>query len=231
MKKLTHFELVEALAKYGYPLSRPTHEDYSPNVLLSSLVKEDDVRLLEGFPVAYLNSLNDPKWKSYRAHLDTNLSKEDKKKFALLLMLSYLLFKLYGESKDKLNETKNVLDQLSGDWKESLGELEKVFNRSESLKLSDKVSLSTDRLKNQYRNYVLHPMDKASDESKMSMNVEALLSELFTMKQKALLKKRLNGQKLTKTEREYYYRVVNKRVKVLANDAVHAFAKSANTER
>jgi len=63
------------------------------------------------------------------------------------------------------------------------------------------------------------------EEKKRVIEQELLLSRLFTPRQKMLLKKKITGESLTKTEREYYSRVLKKRVQALANDDLHAFAK------
>ena len=42
---------------------------------------------------------------------------------------------------------------------------------------------------------------------------------------KELFKKKLNGERLTKTEKEYYSRTVKKKVSALANPELHRFAQ------
>jgi hypothetical protein len=58
------------------------------------------------------------------------------------------------------------------------------------------------------------------------MQLELALSYFFTPKKKDILKKRLRGDVLTKTENEYFSRVVNKRLKALSNNALHNYVKS-----
>ena len=228
MTKLSRSELVEALAQYGYELNKPLHQ-YTGEEVLLNLVKENDHRLLEGFPVAYKHLLDSPEystWDRKTLSLQKNLSDKDRQKLLFLLLVSYLLFKLYGEEKFKLEQTEDLMSKLSNDWKKSLKEVEEKFNHSESLEFNHFFSLSTDRLKRQYRNYVVHSNLKSDDEPKMDMELELLLSQFFTSKQKDLLKKRLSGEKLSKTEREYFSRVVNKRLKALANEDLHQFVHS-----
>ena len=57
------------------------------------------------------------------------------------------------------------------------------------------------------------------------MKLELLLSELFTRRQKELLRKRAEGAAMTNTEKTYFYRTVNKRLKALADEEVHALAR------
>jgi len=71
---------------------------------------------------------------------------------------------------------------------------------------------------------VLAPQDKEVQKKKHALELELLLSEVFTARQKELLRKRLEGKTFTKTEREYFYRVVKKRLRALANDEVHQMA-------
>ncbi len=50
------------------------------------------------------------------------------------------------------------------------------------------------------------------------------MSQVFSKKQKELFLKKLKGEKLAKTEREYYSRVVKKKVLALANSDLHKLA-------
>ena len=221
MTKLTRSELLEALAQYGYELNTPAHQYKGEEVLLN-LLKEHDTRLLEGFPVAYDNILNS------QQHLNLNvnsLTEKDKTKLLYLMLLTYALLKLFGENKAKLDETEAVLLKLSKKWKEQLNDVEDKFNHSDSVKVNG-VALSTDRLKKQFRNYVVHFGARNESKPKMNMELELLLSQFFTSKQKDLLKKHAKHEELSKTEREYFSRVVNKRLKALANEHLHQFAHS-----
>jgi hypothetical protein len=221
MTKLTKNELLEALAQYGYELNKPSHH-YNGEEVLLNLLKEDDTRLLEGFPVAYDNILNNQKHLNLDVH---GLSEKEKTKLLYLFLLTYALLKLFGEDKSKLNETENTLSKLSKKWKVQLKDVEDKFNHSDSVRVNG-VALSTDRLKKQFRNYVVHFGARNENEPKMDMELELLLSEFFTSKQKDLLKKRARREELSKTEREYYSRVVNKRLKALANEHLYQFAHS-----
>ena len=50
-------------------------------------------------------------------------------------------------------------------------------------------------------------------------------AEMFTPKQKELFMSKLKGEALSKTDREYYSRVVRKKVLALANADLHQLAK------
>jgi hypothetical protein len=51
------------------------------------------------------------------------------------------------------------------------------------------------------------------------------MSQIFSTKQKELVMKKLKGEKLTKTEREYFSRVVKKKVMALANTQLHRLSQ------
>ena len=57
------------------------------------------------------------------------------------------------------------------------------------------------------------------------LSLEYALSQVFSPKQKELFKKKLKGEPLTKTEREYYSRAVKKKVSALANPDLHRLAQ------
>jgi hypothetical protein len=58
------------------------------------------------------------------------------------------------------------------------------------------------------------------DTLQRSTELDACLDRLFSPKQKDLVFKKLNGESFTKTEREYYSRVVRKKLKAIANSQV-----------
>jgi hypothetical protein len=51
------------------------------------------------------------------------------------------------------------------------------------------------------------------------------MSQIFSKKQKELFLKKLRGEKLKKTEREYYSRSIKKKVLALANSNLHKLAE------
>ena len=51
------------------------------------------------------------------------------------------------------------------------------------------------------------------------------MDQIFSCKQKELFMKKLNGKALTKTEKEYFSRVVKKKVLAMANHDLHDMSK------
>ena len=58
------------------------------------------------------------------------------------------------------------------------------------------------------------------------LDLSQKLSVIFAPRQKNIIFRKFYGEKLTKTECEYYSRVIVKKLRVLASDDVHKFVQS-----
>ncbi len=228
MNKVSRSQLFEGLARYGYSFRRPAPPS-AGEALLEQLVKQKDPRLLESFPVVFLNLLEEKEtleWELFRWDPSRKLSGVQRKRLATLLALSYLLFELFGLDQAHLQRTQKVLSKLSN-WKKEVELLRPSFQGGGEFQLREGVMLSLERVKTQFRQYaLLNPPSEAVQKRREELELELLLSELFTPRQKELLVKRQTGEPFTKTEREYFYRVVRKRLKALADERLHQFARS-----
>lgn len=215
---------MDALTDYGYPLLRPSL-NVAPETVLMELLAQHDVRFLEGFPVVVAHMLKEKTltWER-KQWTPAGLPRLVAARLAVLFPLTYQLFKLFGLERALQQRVHKLALKcsLKGDlWVN----LQKKFLESLPVKL-DGVELSTVRLTRNFRNYVVHsPQQEAVEQQKYSLERELLLSYLFTPRQKELLRKRLKRQSMTKTEQEYFYRVVKKRLKALADDKLHEMAK------
>jgi hypothetical protein len=70
----------------------------------------------------------------------------------------------------------------------------------------------TRKIRKPVKNAQIDPLDRHMD-------------EIFSTKQKELFLKKINGKKLSKTEREYFSRVVKKKVLAMANSDLHQMSK------
>jgi len=196
---------------------------------LLKLIRQTDSRLLEGFPVVLLNLLENKKslkWESPRWDSKRKLTALERRRFAALLSLSYLLFELFGLERTILRRTEKVLARLPGEGGQ-MDTLRTMFQNSEEIPIGMGATVSVERLKNTFRNYVL--LGAKSEETKkkrQELELELLLSEFFTPRQKELLVKRQQGETFTKTEREYFSRVIRKRLRALASEELHQFVRS-----
>ena len=227
MKTPDKEELMDGLAEHGYLLMRPKSVR-SGEDLLKNLLKQNDARLLEGFPVVFANLLRENealRWEGKKWKPGDEFSKKAEHRLAVLLTLSYFLLKLFGLEEEYALRTYKLLLKCRGKAQDLLNQMEGLFQRSEPVKM-DGVELSTGRLKNNFRNYVV--LAKESGESakkRRALEFELLLSELFTARQKELMNKVSQRKPLTKTEKEYFYRVVKKRLKALADERIHQMAR------
>ena len=220
---MTKDQLLENLAGCGYPLLRPAAN--KAEEVLESLLEQEDYRLLEGFPVVLMNLLK-AKEPSEWEEADWNvrrLSKKVRARLPYLLALSFLLFKSYRVGGGCLARTSKLLMKLPNGNK-VFQAVSKPFLKSEPVGF-DGFKFSPERLKNTFQTYALQStQSKELEQKRRVLERELLLSEIFTPRQKMLLKKKLEAEPLTKTEREYYSRVVKKRLRVLADDDLHQLA-------
>lgn len=219
-------QLMDQLAQHGYALMRPRSTEPGEKLLVH-LSQQDDVRLLEGFPVVLANLLKEKEalaWENKKWKPSDEFSQKTQNRLAPLLSLSYYVFRLFGLEEELQNRTLKLLSKFH--WgKEKFLSLNEPFLQSQTVTL-DKVRLSTERLKETFRNYVVHNEESQETLKKRhALEFELLLSELFTSRQKELLKKRLEDKPMTKTEKEYFYRVVSKRLKALASQELHELAR------
>ena len=87
--------------------------------------------------------------------------------------------------------------------------------------------MSGPRLKSTFNRYLQNSESNLNDlmTLKSEAGLEYALSRLFPAGQKELFLKKLQGAKLTKTETEYFSRVVKKKVLALANPELHNLAR------
>jgi len=215
-----HSELLKKVRSLGYPLVEK--EDLDANHTLAEVVKSSDLRLWEGFALLLANSArrNLFDYEATRRYLEKD---SDSKRFLELMMMS---FALYEALEVKFSWADTLLSKLS--FKER--DYEVVLNK---VRQDDNVGvgsqfLSVERMKNTFRNYFKEQEEELSNFTSVDegLGFEYALSQVFSTKQKELFLKRLKNEKMTKTEREYYSRVVKKKVEALANPELHKLAKN-----
>jgi ribosomal protein L21E len=223
MNKMTEEELLDRLAGYGYPLLKTAGSP--PEELLENLLEQDDVRLLEGFPVVFsrmLKEADELRWekKDWRP---LSLSPKVRLRLPFLLALTLLLLKLQQAEKRMEQRTSKLLFKFPK-GKEVLAAVSPAFANARPVHF-DGLEFSVERLQNTFETFALQPVEnKTLETQKRELETELLLSELFTPRQKALLKKRRERRPFTKTEREYFSRVLKKRLRALASAELHRFA-------
>jgi hypothetical protein len=214
-------KLYKSLSKLGFPLFGPSEEP-DTNETLAEVVKSDDTRLWEGFPVLLATVAENYQFSLEQVlkQLDTE---EQKQLLHRLFLLSASVYSMYHLSFSWFNNIKkNFSDKdkkLIKTWRNNLihrQPLEEGDNQFDS-----------ERVTGFFELYFEQKVEKerTRKEKFQEFSMEFALSQIFSPKQKELFKKKLEGSPLSKTEQEYYSRTVKKKVVALANSELHALSQ------
>ena len=217
-------ELIAALGELGYRLFTPEKKKLSSkNVLdvLDELSASEDSRLIEAFPVVLANCAHRGIKLDIRGLLARyNRGNQKRANLEKLIMASSDL--LAQEGLDKPEELDDIVEPLRVKYGDLLKE--------ELLDLGKHRSISIERLRNALRRYAIDLRrsesfrERDSRKQLRSFQLDLHLSALFPPKQKELILKKLRRDPLTKTEQEYYSRVVKKKLEGLANGELRKIA-------
>jgi hypothetical protein len=214
-------KLYKSLSKLGFPMFGPS-EDPDTNETLAEVVKSDDTRLWEGFPVLLANAAENYQFSLEQVlkQLDTE---EQKQLFHQLVLLSASVYSMYHLSFSWFNKLKKNFSDKDKKrikiWRNNL------VNR-QPLQEGDN-QFDSERVTGFFELYFEQKVekDRMRKEKFHEFSMEYALSQIFSPKQKELFKKKLEGNPLTKTEQEYYSRTVKKKVVALANSELHALSQ------
>jgi hypothetical protein len=214
-------KFLENVNRLGFQLMEP-RQDFDVNETLAEVVKSKDARLWEGFPVLLANTTQDGHF-SYDQVRKNLTKKEDHENFQALFLLSLALFQNFHLSFLGTNQIKK---RLSDRDVAQLKRLRNSLAQKREFTLSKK-RFHSNRLKDVFNNYFQRDAEKTKllKEKYEELSLEYALSQLFSPKQKELFKRKLKGEPLNKTDREYFSRSVKKKVAALANPEVHRLAQ------
>jgi len=216
MKKTT---LLKNLKELGFPLFE-IEKSLDVNETLAEVVKSRESRLWEGFPLLLANILERALFdhKMVQIHLKRNFE------IKYLHNLIIMSLALYKHLKLKFSYADKLYDSVYFD-KNLFKKFLRCFNEKKDLTSTGR-QLSSIRVINTFKNYYKRSeLDfKEYDKMKDEFDLEYALSQVFSKKQKELFMKKLKGEKMTKTEREYFSRSVKKKVLALANPDLHKLA-------
>ena len=209
----------EELNRLGFPLFTG-RETVDADLVLAQMAQSQDPRLWEGFAVVLANGF-ERGLLDYPKVLDSLKDKKAKDDCRSLVLMSLALYRFLGL---KFSWAGSLKDLLKGPKEFDL--FLKKFKQNEDFDLAGK-KMSPDRLKTVFSNYFSGRQGELNNmlNSKDEMGLEYALSQVFSPKQKELFFKKLKGERLTKTENEYYSRTVKKKVLALANAELHRMAK------
>ena len=188
------------------------------NKALAEVIRGRDQRLWEAFPAMLAGAAEAGEYdhKAAAGHLDETGQNDLK----LLIFASLGLFESLGV---KFKWTK----QLFGDFPARL-----INHYRDQLKADSELLIGQVRLlpSNLRENFLKRPEQppkqfKRTVEAAEQLDLEIAVSRIFTSRQKDLFLKKLRHKKMTKTEKEYFSRVIKKKVQALANEDLHRLAR------
>lgn len=221
-------ELLKRVAKLGFDLFE-AERDENAGKTLADVVKSRDLRLWEGFPIMLLKAqvLGAFPYEEAKKYLGES---PEAKWFDELVVMSMVVYKTLGVEFTAAEGLKRKLAVNKEEYKM----LEKSFAEETEFKVGNWM-MSSQRVKNTFKNYYNKLGAENKDfknlleskylELKSEFDLEFALAQVLSPKQRDLFLKRLKGEKMTKTEREYFYRVVKKKVAALANSELHRLAR------
>ncbi len=219
---MTANELEKSLSQLGFPLLETGASHVDVNKTLADVVKSKNVRYWEAFPVLLVNAnkMGDFNAKKVEAHL-TN--ETDRRKWRKLLVMSLALYRAMNRMLTFAEQLRKTLSSKESEWFRASWPR---MRQGENFKLENK-ELNGSRLITLFDNYMQEESLKVQKAQAKhdELSLEYALSQLLSPKQKELFKKKLNGEPLKKTEREYFSRAVKKKVLALANPELHRLAQ------
>lgn len=212
--------LLKRVGALGYPLFG-VEEYQNVNLTLADMVRSRDLRLWEGFPVVLANGAEKGLFNYDKVKLYLRKS-FDKSYLASLMVMSLAVYKFFNL---KFAWADKLYKSLSNGRKREFDGFLKNLKNNNVFTLAG-YEMSSHRLKSVFNNYFNQSHSRLNEllSVKDELSLEYALSQVFSPKQKELFLKKLKREKLTKTEREYFSRVVKKKVLALSNPELHRLA-------
>ncbi|OGX17066.1 MAG: hypothetical protein A3K83_00800 [Omnitrophica WOR_2 bacterium RBG_13_44_8b] len=205
--------LLKRAAVLGFPLF-DVEEEEDANLTLADMVRSKDSRLWEGFPVVLANSAEKRllNFNKVNGYLKKHSEKSD---LVSLMALSLALYKFFNL---RFSWAENFYKSLSEENKKEFDGFLNSLKNNSNFHVAGR-STSANKLKSVFNNYFNQSQERWKEMLSVSdeLKLEYALSQFFSPKQKELFLKKLKREKLTKTEKEYFSRVVKKKVLALAN--------------
>lgn len=214
-------QLLRNISLLGFPLLEPDKE-VDVNLTIYQVLKGKDPRFLEGFPVILANAARHSGF-----NIDTIINlcknKNEKDKFQHLAALSISLYKYFHL---KFWWANKIYSKMTKENKENVNKFLKYLRKDVNFKVMS-YTLNSSHVKNVFENYFQNEEARVKNvkSNYEELSLEFALSQIFTPKQKVLFMKKLNSEKMTKTEQEYYSRLVKKKIVALANAELHRLSK------
>jgi hypothetical protein len=223
-------DLNERVAKLGFPVFEGDPKSET-NRTLAEVLQSKDNRFWEGFPVMLANAM-DANLFDYEQLRNTYLrSDAEVSKLHCLMALSLALYRVSDLDEPWTENLRQYVHREDAPEPEDFAD--KLKNESEFSVCGRR--MSSERLLTAFRNYYVHGAagyDSGKTHrfvsellsAKLVSDLDYSLSQVFPAKQKQLVLKKFRGEKLTKTEKEYFSRAVRKKLLALSNQELHQLA-------
>lgn len=190
-------------------------------IILDALAGSNDPALVARFPAVLMICARKGIQLDSRAVFSRHWKADPKRQnLEKLLFVSARLFNL-----EKLKAPKNlakITDSFKAKYKDILSK--DVFELGNGAHISIKDMHTV--LKSYVVDFEYMRSNQGEGEPIRSAHLHRYLDRLFSPKQKELVLKKLNNESFSKTEREYYSRVVRKKLEAIANEKVREIAMS-----
>jgi len=214
----TALEILDSLLKDS---GQKTINENQILIILDALASADDVEIVARFPavlaICARRGLSLNSQALFSRYWETSPKRQNLEK---LLLVSATIFKF-----QKLKPPGN-LDQIAASLKPKYGDL----LAAGEFQLSSGMLVCIQDLENSLISYLAgqtqSQINRDQTEPPRSKTLDVYLDRLFSPKQKELVFKKRDSITFTKTEREYYSRVVRKKLEAIASDEVGRIAKN-----
>jgi len=189
---------------------------------LAEAAGKKELRYWEVFPVLLANAGELGTLDHARARKEAR-SNGTEKAFDSLVCLSLGLFKTLGY---KFGWAGALLKSLSSKNQEQAAVFEEAFKKGTDIRVAGKL-VSSERVQVAFQRYFSSATSSLNGllAKKEEFGLEYALSQVFSPKQKELFLRKLKGEKLSKTDNEYFSRTVRKTALALANPELHRLAR------
>jgi hypothetical protein len=214
-------DLFKKVRRLGYPLFETEGHD-DANEILANVVKSENPRLWQGFPLMLANS-EERNLFEYNQVLSSLKTANEREHFHRLLLLSFALYKIRNLKWAWVSDLYKIFGPTDN---REIGKLLNQFVANEYIQVGS-VRLSSEKIKTVFQNYHEQARSRMGDllSVREEFGLEYALSQIFSPAQKDLVLKKLRREKFSKTENEYFSRVVRKKLLALANPDLHRLAR------
>ncbi len=194
--------------------------DHQIIVILDALANAGDAGIVVRFPAILAICARRGLSLNYQAlfsrYRETSPKRQNMEK---LLLASAMIFNLQG-----LKPPKNLVE-IAASLKAKYGDL---LTRGK-FKLSNGMHITMQDLQHSLKAYTADRLKSQAHQDKtprsLSNTLDVYLDRIFSTKQKELVFKKRDGGEFTKTEREYFSRIVRKKLEAIANEEVVRLAR------